>query len=141
MRILGTPGEVKGQVASRLASPASTIQPGAQRNEYDLPLSDSHVAVVKKARYRAVNESGGTAYRFARDEDIAICGKTGTAEIDKITKLNMAWFAGFAPYKNPQVAFAVVVERVSTSGGYTCGPIARAAVRACKEMGYIAEEN
>ncbi len=123
------------------ASPAITISPPPQRDEYDLPLSDSHVTLVKDAMFRAVNEPGGTAYKYARDEEIDICGKTGTAEIDKITKLNMAWFAGFAPYENPQVAFAVVVEKVSTSGGRTCGPIARAAVRACKEMGYIRSEN
>ena len=50
-----------------------------------------------------------------------------------------AWFAGYAPYRNPQIAFAVVIEYVEKggSGGRTAGPIARKVVAACKARGYI----
>ena len=48
-----------------------------------------------------------------------------------------AWFAGYAPYRNPRIAFAVVVEYAQASGGATCGPIARHIVRLCRQRGYL----
>ena len=47
-----------------------------------------------------------------------------------------AWFVGFAPYRNPQVAVAVLVE-YGGGGGKHAGPIARETLRACKQFGYI----
>jgi penicillin-binding protein 2 len=35
-----------------------------------------------------------------------------------------AWFAGYAPYRNPQVALAVIIEH-GGSGGRTAGPVGR----------------
>ena len=44
-------------------------------------------------------------------------------------KLSLAWFIGFAPVKNPQVAIAVLVEGVipqdHIQGGLTATPVAR----------------
>ena len=43
--------------------------------------------------------------------------------------LNLAWFVGFAPVENPEVAIATLVEGVSpqdqVQGGLTATPIAR----------------
>ncbi len=54
-----------------------------------------------------------------------LAGKTGTAEIDPDTGLNQAWFIGFAPADEPQIAVAATVERCQGCfGGDTAGPIA-----------------
>jgi peptidoglycan glycosyltransferase len=37
--------------------------------------------------------------------------------------VNQAWFIGFAPANDPQIAIAVTVERTSGFGGPTAGPI------------------
>ncbi len=58
-----------------------------------------------------------------------MAGKTGTAEHGE-NQPPHAWFTGFAPAGNPQVAVAVVVEDGGTlgdaaSGGRVAAPIAR----------------
>ena len=56
--------------------------------------------------------SKGTGTR-AQVKGVSVCGKTGTAQHIE-SKTPHSWFIGFAPYDNPQVAFAVLVEE----GGY-----------------------
>jgi penicillin-binding protein A len=54
-----------------------------------------------------------------------LAGKTGTAEIDIDAGINQAWFIGFAPADDPQIAVAATVERCQGCfGGDTAGPIA-----------------
>jgi peptidoglycan glycosyltransferase len=56
-----------------------------------------------------------------------LAGKTGTAEIDPDAGLNQAWFIGFAPADDPQIAVAATIERCQGCfGGDTAGPIATA---------------
>jgi penicillin-binding protein 2 len=50
--------------------------------------------------------------------------------------LNHAWYMGFAPADNPQVAFAVMVE-YGGSGGHAAAAIAKQALTACVELGYL----
>ncbi|MEX3610808.1 penicillin-binding protein 2 [Rothia sp. LK2588] len=47
---------------------------------------------------------------------VKVAGKTGTAEIGN-SGLNNAWFTGFAPADDPQIALAVVYEGVDTAEG------------------------
>lgn len=118
-----------------------------------LAVSPDHVALVREAMYKAVNTAAGTGYR-AYDPQIAICGKTGTAtteprrvdsngngRIDRTDRIvrsgDTLWFAGFAPYRDPRIAFAVLVEYAEGGGGRVCGPIAGEVVRICREFGYL----
>ncbi len=52
-----------------------------------------------------------------------VAGKTGTAEVTNSG--NNAWFVGFAPVENPQIAVCVLVENASTSSSYVAVPIAK----------------
>jgi peptidoglycan glycosyltransferase len=53
-----------------------------------------------------------------------LAGKTGTAEINT-EGLNQAWFIGFAPAEDPEIAVAATIERCQGCfGGDTAGPIA-----------------
>ncbi len=65
-----------------------------------------------------VNKSGGTAYGSATSNKTRIAGKTGTANN------NDAWFIGFAPASNPEIAVAVYVEK-GGGGGAVAAPIAK----------------
>jgi peptidoglycan glycosyltransferase len=69
-----------------------------------------------------VNEGTGGAAALG---DIRVAGKTGTAEIDIEGGINQAWFIGFAPADDPQVAVAATVERTSGFGGDVAAPIAQ----------------
>lgn len=78
---------------------------------------------VKSAMVEAVRR--GTGIRAAlREHEVA--GKTGTAETEGSKP--HAWFAGFAPAENPQIAVVVVVEN-SGSGGEVAAPIFKELVR------------
>ena len=57
----------------------------------------------------------GTAYSTFAGFNVEVAGKTGTAQAGNTTN---GWFAGFAPYDNPEIAVVVVVENAS-SGGFT----------------------
>lgn len=64
----------------------------------------------------------GTAGKAAvRGIDVA--GKTGTAENEKEGKEH-AWFVGFAPADDPQIAIAVILEYNGGTGGGNSAPIA-----------------
>lgn len=56
---------------------------------------------------RSVTDEGGTASSVFRGFDIEVGGKTGSAEAGPNVN---AWFAGFAPYDNPEIAVVVMVE-------------------------------
>jgi len=63
------------------------------------------------------SESGGTAYSYFKDFNIEVGGKTGSAQTGIEGKTN-AWFVGFAPFDNPEIAVVALVEN-GGSGGYT----------------------
>jgi cell division protein FtsI/penicillin-binding protein 2 len=52
------------------------------------------------------------------------------------TDLGHAWFIGFAPARDPKIAFAVLVE-YGGSGGKDAGPVASAILDACVEYRYL----
>ena len=56
------------------------------------------------------------------------------------TTISHAWFIGYAPAENPQVAFAVMVE-YGGSGGYAAGGVANGLIDACIEHGYLTPTN
>jgi cell division protein FtsI/penicillin-binding protein 2 len=51
-------------------------------------------------------------------------------------RLTHAWFIGFAPVENPQIAFAILVE-YGGSGGQAAAYIAREVIESCVEHGYL----
>ncbi|HEY0216030.1 MAG TPA: penicillin-binding transpeptidase domain-containing protein, partial [Cellulomonas sp.] len=62
-------------------------------------------------------------------------GKTGTAQTGVEGEAPHAWFTGFAPADDPQVAVAVIVQNGGSvgseaTGGKVAAPIARAVMQA-----------
>lgn len=76
----------------------------------------------KVKNYMVSTVKTGTASR-ASVRGIDVAGKTGTAENEKAGK-NHAWFVGFAPADNPQIAVAVILEYDGGTGGGNAAPIA-----------------
>jgi penicillin-binding protein 2 len=91
-------------------------------------LSDTTLTRVRAALVKAIAQPTGTGYKTVRTPEIAIAGKTGTAQ-GKKGQPDHAWFAGYAPADNPRIAFAVVLEHAG-SGGKAAGPVARQLVEA-----------
>lgn len=83
-------------------------------------LKDSTVDAIKRGMRRVADE--GTASSVFSDFFIEVAGKTGTAEVSRGS--NNGIFVAFAPYDNPQIAVAVVIEH--GTGGYLAAPVAKA---------------
>jgi penicillin-binding protein 2 len=104
-----------------------------------LAIPPEHRAMVLESLHAVVNEPGGTAYR-SRLKDIAIAGKTGTAQVARLGKIRLktaqmeyfqrdhAWFAAFAPTDNPEIAVVVLNEH-GGHGGSDAAPTASAVIQ------------
>ena len=93
----------------------------ATKNELteDLNISEENMDAIRKGMKGVTSEPGGTAYSTFADFDIDIAGKTGSAQTGVEGEAH-GWFAGFAPYDDPEIAVIVFVEK-GGSGGYTAG--------------------
>jgi penicillin-binding protein 2 len=89
----------------------------------DNNLSKEDIELVRRGMWRVVNDSGGTGAR-AKTPGIVVAGKTGTAQFWRDgQKDNHTWFIAFAPYDNPKIALAVLVQGAK-AGGQVPAPIA-----------------
>lgn len=74
---------------------------------------------IKESTFQAVKDgmrrvtADGTAKSVFENFPIAVGGKTGTAEVSGGS--DNVLFVGFAPYDNPQIAVAVVIEKGASS--------------------------
>jgi peptidoglycan glycosyltransferase len=88
------------------------------------PISAEVAATLRDLMVEVVNRGTGTG---AALNSVQVAGKTGTAEVADAE--SHAWFAGFAPADDPQVAVVVLVENAGT-GGSIAAPIARKVIAA-----------
>lgn len=90
-----------------------------------LPFTDEQLAVVREGmKWVVAGHDGirGGGWRSAEDLPVAVCGKTGTAEIGQGTKRRKnAWFIAYAPADHPTVAIALIIEN-GEAGGTTAAP-------------------
>ncbi len=124
-----------------------TIRTADGKNVYDstpevvghLPISESTLNLVREGLFKVVNEQHGTAWG-SRLTDIAMCGKTGTAQVvgrkenEEGTEgegepiKDHAWFVAYAPCQNPAIAVAVIIEH-GEHGSSAAAPVAAEIIR------------
>jgi len=103
----------------RFYGPDSTkIDKYYERHETGVEKEYFDIAV--RGMYDVVHGAGGTAHK-ANIPDIAVCGKTGTAEN---YGNDHSVFIAFAPMADPKIAVAVYVENAQGGGGTWAAPIA-----------------
>jgi len=100
-------------------------------------VSEETLHIIQDALKGAVNEPGGTGGACAL-KDIKVAGKTGTAQVVRISRYfrrgdmnrlphqlrDHAWFVAYAPFENPEIAVVVLVEH-GGYGGAAAAPIAK----------------
>ncbi len=100
-------------------------------------VSDESLEHVKKGLYQVTNHRKGTAWWY-RGRGIRMAGKSGTSQVRSMTKkelfsrcVDMPYkdrhhgiFVAFAPFDNPKVAVAAVVEH-GCSGSGAAAPVVR----------------
>ena len=105
-------------------------------NNEKLDIKKENIDVVLEGMKSVTTETGGTAYGVFRNFDIEVGGKTGSAEAGG--KVN-AWFVGFAPYDNPEIAVVVLIE--NGSHGYYSAYVAKDIIEQHFKLKQVIEEN
>ena len=82
----------------------------------DIDINLEYLDAVLAGMESVTQDSSGTAYVRFKDFNVSVGGKTGSAEVAG-NKVN-AWFVGFAPFENPEIAIVVIVEN-GGHGNYT----------------------
>lgn len=132
--LLATPLQVVRAIAC-VANKGELLQPyildkigeknfGVKRSK-KLRIKERNLNLVRDAMLGVVEHENGTGGR-AWSSKVSICGKTGTSQAGSGQKTH-AWFAGFSPTKNPEVAFVIFLEH-GGSGGDMSALIARKAI-------------
>ena len=100
-----------------------------------------NVKIVQDAMFASTNEVRGTSYRSRIDDPkYQFAGKTGTAQVKKITEKDReldlktfeipyeerdhALYVAYGPYKNPRYALSILVEH-GGNGSTTAAPMAK----------------
>ncbi len=100
-------------------------------------ISDNTLQIVREGLRGAVNEPHGTGWAAALKE-VQVAGKTGTAQVIHMEKnfrkgdtnrmpvkvRDHAWFVAYAPFEDPKISVAVLVEH-GGFGGVAAAPIAK----------------
>ncbi|SPF77853.1 penicillin-binding protein 2 [Pseudoprimorskyibacter insulae] len=99
-----------------------------------LGLNENHLRQVRRGMHSVCNNRRGTAYASRIIEDaFRMAGKTGTSQVLNrvVRNQDVPWeerdhalFVNFAPYDDPKIAVAVVVEH-GGGGSTAAAPIAR----------------
>jgi peptidoglycan glycosyltransferase len=119
---------MKPQIWSRVVDPDGRVTKRLDPSEYSRPISAETAAELTTAMEGVVSEGTGTN---AAISGVSVAGKTGTAETPGNAACgggeeeNQAWFIGFAPAEDPQIAIAATVECTEEFGNDVAAPIFR----------------
>ncbi|MGH9885525.1 MAG: penicillin-binding transpeptidase domain-containing protein, partial [bacterium] len=126
------------QVVDRLeAHDGRTITSYEPQASRTVKTPSNALDIWRRGMWKVTNERGGTAFEHGHTDIVTVMGKTGTAEVKKHHKTEgeedlerwnphapHAWFAGWAPAENPEIAIVVLVEH-GGAGGTIAWPIAK----------------
>jgi len=108
------PTDVQNYVAQKLGITSSKMP--------DITIEPQYLQAILQGMKDVTTDEQGTAYSVFKNFNIEVGGKTGSAETGlkdaKGKDIINAWFAGFAPYNNPEIAIVVNVEN-GQHGVYT----------------------
>ena len=113
-------------------------RPASPRVPEPVPIVDLRpqtLEVVREGLRMVVADEHGTAHGTVDCAEVAIAGKTGTAETGG-GRPSHAWFAGYVPADRPRLAFVVVLEH-GGSGALAAGPVAKRLVLVMRELGML----
>lgn len=109
----------KPYLVDKIVSPEGSVIEQAKTSELARPFNVETARLVTEGMVSVVEQGYG---KNAQIPGVSVAGKTGSAENPQ--GISHAWFVGFAPAENPQIAVAVVLENQG-AGGTHAAPIAR----------------
>jgi penicillin-binding protein 2 len=128
---LATPLQM-ASMAATVANGGTVYSPSLVRDELALSrteltkwgVAQGQIDLVRKAFRRIVNDEDGTGGN-ARSDHLVVAGKAGSAATARPDIPVHAWFVGFAPCEEPELAVCVFVEDGEGGGNRVAAPIAR----------------
>ena len=108
-------------VVESVESASGKIISGTQPEEYGRLMSEKEAQILQQFMEEVVES--GTASKL-QGRSYTAAGKTGSAEYSQNKSDSHAWFTGYAPAEDPQVAVTVIIEEMGSGGDYAV-PIAR----------------
>lgn len=108
-------------VVDRVVSVGGKVLKENGPEEYRELMSKEEAESLSALMAGVVEEGTG---RGLKDMPYTCAGKTGSAEFNEEKEDSHAWFTGFSPTEDPQIAVTVIVERVGSGGDYAV-PLAR----------------
>ena len=83
-------------------------------NSQKVTFNQTNLNAVLEGMRGVTTESGGTAYSIFKNFNIEVGGKTGSAQTGRKDangkNITNAWFVGFAPFDEPEIAIVVMIE-------------------------------
>ena len=119
---------MKPYVVDRIVAPDGSVVRRTRPDQLGRAVSSGTATEIRDMMLRVVAGGTGTAAQVA---GLTVGGKTGTAETG-VRGSNTVWFICFAGPEGgePEVAVAVAVEQVNSTGGQTAAPIAQDVLQA-----------
>ena len=138
-------------MTAQIANGGYKIYPKIVLKKYDEDLKEdkfqplvknfNNIKIVQEAMFSSTNEVRGTSYKSRIDDPkYQFAGKTGTAQVKRITKQDReldlktleipyeerdhALYVAFGPYRNPRYAVSILIEH-GGSGSSVAAPIAK----------------
>ncbi len=99
----------------RVEKPDGSVLRQYEPEEYGRLMTEEEARILRELMTDVVEE--GTATKLSGLSYTA-AGKTGSAEYSDSTSDSHAWFTGFAPAEDPQVAVTVIIEGIGSGGDY-----------------------
>ena len=123
--------------------PKILVDNNVQQEDKFTPLfkNSRNIKIIQDAMFSSTNEIRGTSFKSRIDDSkYQFAGKTGTAQVKKITEKDReldlktfeipyeerdhALYIAFGPYKSPRYALSIIIEH-GGSGGTVAAPLAK----------------
>lgn len=112
---------MKPYVIDHVENDAGSVVKSFKPSTYGRLMTSEESAILTELMTAVVEQ--GTASKLD-GLNYTAAGKTGSAEYNNVKGDSHAWFTGFAPAEDPEVAVTIIVEGAGSGGDYAV-PIAR----------------
>jgi peptidoglycan glycosyltransferase len=120
------------RLMTRIVDRGGSLVQRGEPQQLGQAMSPSYAAELTSMMEDVVREGTGTRAALS-GVGVTVAGKTGTAESDDPSR-NQAWFVGFAPAEDPQIAVAVVIENTPSTGGEVAAPVAASVMESALQV-------
>jgi len=107
-------------LSGKLAEPRFSLEKPVKVVEID--IHPERISALRWGMHDVVHGRRGTARTTGFVPELVYAAKTGTAQTQR-ADIYHAWYAGFAPFRTPTVAFACLIENTRAFGGAGAAPV------------------